>query len=931
MSPEPRISLRIDHDDARILNADGIYQKVRFLEEEVTGSSWPQPFFILQYLLMKMGFFSNLQEQRDYLRKGKRDYQKAVVKELEEELDRHCSRFVRSGDLYGIQEEIDRHTERFKRFRSYADDATQRHWKRLRSETSDLDAWREKANEEFIRQEKDKFHSYFETVEANPLTERQKEAVIVDEANNLILAGAGSGKTSVVVAKIGYLLKQRYAAPDQILVLAYNKKAQMELAERIEEKLGVQVPTKTFHSLGLQIVAHDQRGKPSLCRWAEDERQMKPLVHSIVDELLQHSPDYFGILSRYFVSYFAPYKSEEDFENLGEYYAYLRNHDIRTFRGEKVKSFEECEIANQLFLWGIDYRYEEDYKYPTKTKEYRQYRPDFYLPDYDIYIEHFGISRDGKTRADIDNKRYLADMEWKRTLHREKGTCLLETYSYEKREGHLIESLKEKLLAEGVVLGERSIEEALQAFNESGKMDAFTKLFLTFMGHYKSNRLEIEELRGELKKEEYRGRAFLDLFEATCTEYERRKKECGCIDFDDMVTMAVETVEEGRFRSPYLYILIDEFQDISRGRSRLVAALRSQVERSSVTVVGDDWQSINRFAGSDIGIIRSFGELFGESETVQLDYTFRFPEEVSRVATGFIGKNPMQIPKTIQTVKRNDAPGIYCFWYSNGEEQSRRIDSILSLIDRNLKERKKKSVMFLGRYGFNKPENFALLQSRYEERLDLRYSTVHASKGLEADYIVLLSVEGGRYGFPSEIEDDPLLDLIMPQSEDFPNAEERRLFYVALTRTKNKVFLLTNKVSPSAFARELLEEHEGEVYHVGYDEQEIHRCPKCETGIPVKRKEERHWFYGCSNFPYCNYTEPIMLCPKCKEHEVRKDIAAHKAFCTDQECDGYIRLCKQCDNYMVLRNGKYGEFLGCRGYPECRYMENVGGYGSWVL
>jgi DNA helicase-4 len=442
------------------------------------------------------------------------------------------------------------------------------------------------------------------------------------------------------------------------------------------------------------------------------------------------------------------------------------------------------------------------------------------------------------------------------------------------------------------------------------------------MGHFKSNQYKIEDLYAKVTND--REKAFLDIFYPIYEAYDVKKEECGCIDFNDMIAQAVDFVEKGQYRSKYEYILVDEFQDISTGRSKLILAIRDQVEESNITVVGDDWQSINRFAGSDISIIQNFHNIFGNTETINLDYTFRFNDSVSSIATKFILKNPKQISKTINTLNSSNTPSIYVFWYSTGDEK-KNIETILSLIDKNEAQYsdKKISIKFLARYRMKKPDYFSELQSKYSKNLDISFITVHGSKGLEADYVVLIAMEQGKYGFPSEIEDDPLLEFIMPQGDNFDFAEERRLFYVALTRTKKKVFILADKTRPSSFIMEMIKDNPEDIYQVGYDLSEIQYCPECKTGILVKRKGKKHWFYGCSNFPYCEYTESIMMCPECKKYEVRKDIDHNIAKCTDKNCNGYYRLCKKCHNYMVLRNGKYGQFLGCKSYPECTYTEKI--------
>lgn len=179
----------------------------------------------------------------------------------------------------------------------------------------------------------------------------QRRAVVTHEDNTLVIAGAGSGKTSVILAKTGYLLKRRLATPEQLLLLAFNKKAAQEMADRIEERMHVKVEVRTFHSLGLSIIADVEGKKPSLSVLAEDIFRLRKFIQNCVTGLLE-DPKYYATVISYFQSFFAPYKSHFDFEKIGEYFDYLKTNELRSLNGELCRSFEECEIANFLLLMG---------------------------------------------------------------------------------------------------------------------------------------------------------------------------------------------------------------------------------------------------------------------------------------------------------------------------------------------------------------------------------------------------------------------------------------------------------------------------------------------------------------------------------------------------------------------------------------------------
>ena len=245
------------------------------------------------------------------------------------------------------------------------------------------DRAREKANEARIANELTRSRTLFDTIEAMPLTEEQRHAVVLDDHRNLVVAAAGSGKTSVIVAKAGWLIKRGYRRPSELLLLAFARDARHEMQQRIRKRLGPTaargVTVRTFHSLGLAIIGQAEGKRPTLAPSAESDRALFELLKEIIADLLADG-GLSGTVLEWFRDQFAPYKSEHEFRNWGEYWNYIRRHDIRSLKGEKVKSYEECEIANYLYLNGIAYEYEASYEHDTATPEKRQYQPDFHLP-----------------------------------------------------------------------------------------------------------------------------------------------------------------------------------------------------------------------------------------------------------------------------------------------------------------------------------------------------------------------------------------------------------------------------------------------------------------------------------------------------------------------------------------------------------------------
>ena len=790
--------------------------------------------------------------------------------------------------------------------------------------------WVKEHNEIFIKREKIEEKDFFDNIESNPLTKTQQDAVLINENNNLVLAGAGSGKTSVIIAKVAYLIKKEIMHPSEILVLAFNKNAQKELEERFDKK-NISVSVKTFHSFGLSVIAQELSQKLNLCPMTESQNNMTKFIKDTIHTLMA-SKDTFLENFLMFIAYFKiPYKNESDFATLGDYYDYQKNygmhslkHEVEikgegnenliTLKEETVKSHQELVLANFLTLNGIRYLYEEPYKYKTYTVEKRQYHPDFYLPDYDIYIEHFGIDRNKKTAPYVNNKEYLEGIEWKVNLHKEKETILIQTFSYEFSENKLLELLKEKLLKHNVIFRELEFSEIAELLKEPIENNEFTKLFTTFLNHYKSNRHNLDDLK-EKSYDIERTNLFLKIFEFIYIEYKKFQIRNHCIDFDDMIVKALNTIEIGQYEHNFKHIFIDEFQDISTTRARLIKELLP-LKNTSITAVGDDWQSINRFAGSNIQIIQDFEKVFGVSEVVALDYTFRFNNIVSNIASSFVQKNPHQIKKEIKTIKYQNLNifSILVYWTTGDKKED--IGYILNLIAK--KNIEKKTVMILARYNFIF-KDIKRFKNKYSN-LDIVFSTVHGSKGNEADYVVIMDINKGEFGFPSKIEDDPILDIVIPKGDDFEDAEERRLFYVALTRTKGTLFLLSDMYNKSVFIEELIKENKDEIFFLNDPKNKLENCPECKTGFLKKRISNNYnkYFYGCSNFPRCKYIENIHYCPDCK-NETFKNKDKMLIECKSENCEFSSQLCKKCSGIMKERKGEYGVFLGCENYPKCTY------------
>ena len=673
------------------------------------------------------------------------------------------------------------------------------------------------------------------------LTDEQAEAIATDEDVTLVLAGAGTGKTKIIVGKVAHLVRTEGVSPNDILVLAFNRKAAIEIVDRLSGDLST-AQVHTFHAFGRRVIADIENVKPTL----EEESKLPAILKDILNELLS-DPQQSDAAANFIASYHGAYKTVFAFDTQNEYDVYIRSVDLKTLSGVRVKSFEEMEIANYFTKHSVKFCYERPYEKRTETREYRQYHPDFFLPDYDIYIEHHAL--DKCDRPPRGWKGYKERVEWHRRTHKKYGTKLIETYSWQHQEGILLSELRTRLESEDVQF-ERVSQRDLVLQLARQLIEWLARLMAKFLNHVKTNQLSSDELltrsseRGTLRRD----KAFLEIFEQVRTRYEQRLKAEGKLDFHDLINRAAQYISEGSWNTSFQYVLVDEFQDISAGRMKLLKALRRN--DTAYFLVGDDWQSINRFAGSDVGLVRNCDNYLGNVAKRTLSQTFRFGDGILKPSTVFVKQNPEQTQRTLTSVSSAEDKGITIVSDNNPATGLQRAREDIEASARG----KGHSVLVLGRYKFSED----LLQRKSPRE---NFSTVHGAKGREADYVIVLDLKDGRWGFPSRIENNSLLDLVLPPVSEvaYPFAEERRLFYVAMTRARIGAYLVTDSTRPSAFVREL--QKYDDIPQIGSFAQ---KCPRCGVGTLVNKKSEYGEFMGCTEYrsePSCRYTKDIDIDP----------------------------------------------------------------------
>ena len=908
------------------------------------------------------------------------------------------------------------------------------------------------ANERYINQELKDNSDLFDDLGGKSLDSQQREAIVVDEDAVKIIAGAGSGKTFTIQGKVKYLTEKRDVDPSEILAISFSNASVDDLKERIAEPIDI----KTFHKVGKDILTqYNQYSRP-------DTSALKCIIKRYLTKKALKNEDISKKLIEFFSFYINVPPSDDDIKYEGDLLDWqegvdfstlkrrFKNKQRETLNNEIVRSYEELYIANFLFIYGIKYTYEKIYSYPNKnferefnkfkeflfsfneeipdelkndiTKdllnltdifeeyEIKDYLPDFYLDDYNIYIEHFGLNRNCENHliGGKSSEEYVKEMEWKRKVHKKYGTTLIETFSYYQSENRLLTRLAEKLQAQGVEFNEIDYREVYRILLENKTIkewEDFIVLLKTFIELFKGNNYDETKFKefydyvGGLKDSFSKDRtiAFLKIVEEIYNDYEAYLLKIKKIDFNDMINKASDCIVKNGLDLPYKYIIVDEYQDTSFTRYNLLRNICDSIG-AKIMVVGDDWQSIYSFSGCDVNIFTKFDNFFDVCETRYIEKTYRNSQQLIDASSNFVMKNPDQTRKELKSSKSLKYP-IKLVNFDNDFDEILKFELIIKNII-NQSTFKNKKILILGRNNkdiFNLLKNFNV-ENEYGKRkfeilgdedklrrnkfvkivyrespdVNIEYRTVHQSKGLECDNVILINLKNWKAGFPNKMVDDPVLNFVKRNGDSFSYAEERRLFYVALTRTKNNVYLLAPYFKSSVFVQELKTDANVELLNLEHNRLETLKniekngeryviptklkCPVCKTGVVLL---ESFWNKGklnrvlkCSHnmappFNRCNWEggyygseledlDDIEYCPSCDGILIKRyrHSDGHPFLgCTNFRktgCRGkgkkleYIgKTCPKCGKPLVKRvNGEDNSlFVGCSGFPKCRHTE----------
>ncbi|NEN75439.1 UvrD-helicase domain-containing protein [Pelistega sp. NLN82] len=643
----------------------------------------------------------------------------------------------------------------------------------------------------------------FAHLEKNPLTTKQYEACASQARTTLVLAGAGTGKTSTLMGRIVYLWEKGLSQAHQILPLAFAVDAAHEIQSRIE-KVATSVggfslegfQARTFHSLGLYIVSA-----------VEGQR---PLVSTLIDEnsLLSFFQMQFSQLRKEDLSYR---------EWLYQYYTfYDEQSSWRTLNDDYVLNQTELRIANRLYFLGISYCYHAHYEKDIYLdKPYQPYCCTFYLPDRKLYIDVLDCK---ETELSLEQQQRQQKLN---NIHQHYGTNYQIFY------------------ADDEVMFEPSTIYTNPMLSHSvGRMDSLLKLLINLFLYLKSmgyssqwlktylqeNQIHSEEKAFPLLKQYCLYALLYPLWQA----YEDYLKNEKSIDFDGMINKAKQYIKEGRFIVPWQDILIDEFQDISLARLQLIQAMREQNPTIRLFCVGDDWQTIYQFAGSELTYIRDIAQYFGEVKVVSLDTTFRFHQQLGDISSTFVQQNPRQYQKELRSFDTRIRNSVFLVPQNT---EHKNIETVFAHVLYDLQIDAPQTCLILARFNHQLPDEMTL--NRWQTSYPLllfRCASIHASKGTEADIVIIVDVNSGEEGLPSEKQDR--LALFKRKEETFLYAEERRVFYVALTRARERVYLCYDAQNISPFIEEIQQRHA------------FIQCIKKSNDHSIKKQSWVKWFSG---------------------------------------------------------------------------------------
>lgn len=701
------------------------------------------------------------------------------------------------------------------------------------------------------------------------LNEKQRQAVVSECKRLLVLAGAGSGKTKTLLQKLIYLIEERGINPSNILAITFTKNAANEMLDRLiisaddtEEYAEIladknmsakeketeryfftkkhkwidNLTLKTFHSLCYGIIKNfgvnefDNKFKIIGDTTTTDNEFAKnsatetafEVIHKILIENCE-SNVYLLNLKRYILDYLVDkIHIEEDrrfsLPKDGKYYTSLN--------GTKVRSKSEQYIADWLYRHNIKFEYEPEVNFSDFN-----FRPDFFIPEANLYLEH------------ISDKSYPT--KGKEQQFNKAGKLLVKTFEHQTKDTALFNLVLDRIVKNRLPSNYHfatslTFEEEFKSYHK--EIRDFLRLLMRVIDMIKVENISAGKVLTDSQKDQHE--RVRDFYKLTIPIVEQYRSYCvnkSYLDFNDLITRTISLFKNhkeiaDRFKRKYKYILVDEFQDVNNLQVELIKLLLTK--ENQLFCVGDDWQSIYGFRGSNVDYIVNFSKHFKGSETIKLSVNYRSTEHIVGASNEVIKHNKFKVDKDVQSNKKSSSKiHIYA-----GKNEAENIDYVLDQV-RKLKEKgyRKEDILFL----YRRSKMYIPYFERFKkERIYVSGKTIHASKGLEAKAVFIIGLTEGNGGFPDIWMEDRIYQVIKESNHAMLLEEERRLFYVAITRAEDELFLITEKGNESSFLKEIPDDFTFKAsipFKSIFDEIRLCPNPKCRN-----RLDE-----GFAFCPYC--------------------------------------------------------------------------------
>jgi DNA helicase-4 len=702
----------------------------------------------------------------------------------------------------------------------------------------------------------------------HPLNEHQRQAVVSEDKRLLVLAGAGSGKTKTLLQKIIYLIEEKGVSPLDILAITFTKNAANEMLDRlilVADKSGAYeallhdkrksnadkeaarhtfiqkyrwiqgLTVRTFHSFGYNLMrTYGVNEFDNRFRIIRDEKSSETEEFSkyIAPEttydvfykiIIQRCEDtrYLLALKRYVLDYVVDkiHLKEGKIQQLpreGKFYT--------TLDGTKVRSKSEQFIADYFFRHSIPYQYEPQ----IQIKDF-PFRPDFYIPAANLFIEH------------VSNKSY--SMRDKEEQFQQGGVLYVKTYE-RMAENSALFNLALDNLVRGRLPANYNTSKSI-TFQEAfqGHLDhvkEFVKTVMRITDLIKVESLNPEQVLSNARNDQHeRVRNFYKLAIPVVSDYEKYCVDKSYLDFNDLISTTVSLLKNQediahKVRARYPYVLVDEFQDVNNLQVDLIKLLLT--DQTQLFCVGDDWQSIYGFRGSNVDYIIEFEKHFPPSTIIKLNLNYRSTQNIVGASNEVIKNNRHKIEKDILASKNSEHKIVVYAGIDEDENVAYCMQKVRECLEAGIPA---EEILFL----YRRSKMFQpFFEGLKKEGLSIPHKTIHSAKGLEAKIVFIVGLTDGFGGFPDIWLEDRIFQVVKKANLDLLLEEERRLFYVALTRAKDKLFLITEKGRESSFLKEIPDTY---TVRTGIPMpsvvEEVRICPSCFSQL-------ENMFSYC---PYC--------------------------------------------------------------------------------